>query len=219
MKICLVCHQPFVGHFNRKICGPECNRRFKLEYNRSYYREKLKAQPKANVIPPFPEDIEREGFAYWLSGFADGEATFGLRICRQQNKLNCLALFRITLRDDDADTLRMIHSFWQCGRLTLSDNSRSKIKNAKPIAIYGVQSVADLTNIVIPHFERYPLRAKKRNDFLIWRKGVDLMAEIQSRPRVYREGGSGFIPVWSSAEREQFRSISAELVKQREYAM
>lgn len=180
---------------------------------------------KARHIAPFPTGIDREAFGNWLSGFADGEATFLLRLTRSQRRgsFNCQAYFRIALRDDDDVTLRMIQSFWICGRMHHSDNRRSKIANAKPIAIFDVSCVADLVGTVIPHFERFPLRAKKRHDFLIWRKAVELMAEVQKRKYgyAYRGGRKNCIamvfPKWKESDWDQIRSLVAELRAQRRY--
>ena len=38
-----------------------------------------------------------------------------------------------------------------------------------------VQSLRDITNVIIPHFEKYPLITQKRADFLLFKKGVELL--------------------------------------------
>lgn len=221
MRACRQCGGPVVGHFNTRFCGNDCRQTFKRAYmetwKASHPRTPKEARP--NPIPPFPAEIDREAFGSWLSGFADGEATFALRVLRDKRRdhFHCTAHLRITLRDDDAETLGLIRSYWDCGRLYSSDNIRSKTPNAKPVTIYAVQSVSDLAKVVLPHFDRHPLRAKKRHDLAIWRQGVELMARAQSRPHVVRPGKGGFEPRWTDAEKERFRSLEMTLRNQRRY--
>jgi hypothetical protein len=184
---------------------------------------------RQSTIPPFPDDIDRQHFASWLSGFSDGESTFTLRFQQQTTKsrLSAQTHFRITLRDDDVIILQRIQSFWSCGNIHRADNSRSKIPNAKPTASYCVPRVSDLTRIIIPHFEKYPLQSKKQGDFLIWRKGVELIASVQSRPRrgrtvngrnrLGRRLAAGWLPNWTEDEWHQFSLIVDDLKAQRRY--
>ena len=221
MKPCRRCGGAVVGHFNTRFCGDECRQEFKREYIKTWKADHKPPPkpPKSDPIDPFPADIDRRGFGDWLSGFFDGEGTFGLRSlnCKSRERPSFTAYIRITLRDDDIETIRLIRSFWGCGRIYFADNARSTIANANPVAIYSVHRVADLTGIVLPHFDRHPLRAKKRHDLAVWRQGVELMAEIQERPREYRPTG-GLMPRWTAAEKERFGALSAELVAQRRYA-
>jgi hypothetical protein len=221
VKACQECGATFSGHFNARFCGDGCRQRFKRAYIKQW-KDAHKPPPKPvkpNPIDPFPDSIDREAFGHWLSGFADGEATFGLRVIEYKDRprFTCQAYFRICLRDDDAETLKVIRSFWCCGRMYFAHNRRSKIANAKPVAIYSVQSVADIVRVVLPHFRRHPLRAKKRLDLAVWAEGVELMAAIQARPFAIRLGDGGVFPRWSDQDKDQFRSLSAALVGGRKY--
>jgi hypothetical protein len=172
------------------------------------------------IIPPFPTDVNRNEFGHWLSGFTDAEAMFFLTAppVRDPSKYCCRANFDIVLRDDDAEVLHLIQSFLQCGSIYYRTNQRSKITNAKPIVIYHVGNVFDHFGTVIPHFEKYPLRAKKRNDFIIWRRGVELIASVKRRRTKGRPCfAKGIQPRWTESEWQQFCSISAKLRDQRKY--
>jgi hypothetical protein len=182
---------------------------------------------KADSIVPFPAHIDREAFGNWLSGFADGESSFLLTIAigKQGRTVPTLhANFRIALRSDDGDTLRLIQSFWGCGVLSFFDNRRCKIPNAKPIAVYAVQAIPGLAEIVVPHFERFPLRSKKAADFAIWKEGIVLLDTIRRRPLQFRPGDGikpghgGAIPKWTEAELIRFLSLKDALQKQRVFA-
>ncbi len=225
-KVCQQCQSPFSGHFNARFCSDDCRLQRRLIGNKiwgaTYRTKNRKPQPEREPIPPFPDGIDRERFGDWLSGFCDGESTFGLKAGvqydRPRPRINHSALFRITLRDDDASILSDIQSYWQCGIIIFNNNIRSKIPNAKPVAAYCVQAVSDLMKIVVPHFEQFPLRSKKRNDFLIWKQGIALMSVVQSRPTVGRLRLSGIMPKWTEEDREKFQSLSELLKHQRIYS-
>lgn len=63
--------------------------------------------------------------------------------------------------------MERIQAFFGVGIVTLR-----KTRNA---AVYTVQSFNDLTDIIIPHFEKYPLISKKQADFLLFKSIVSLL--------------------------------------------
>lgn len=176
-----------------------------------------------HLIAPFPADIDRDAFGHWVSGFTDGEANFCLRVVQLRGKTpQPSAIFRIGLRADDAQVVYQIQSFWQCGVTFFNDNRRSNIKNAKPVIIYAVSKTADLANVVVPHFERYPLWSKKRRDYDLWKQGVGLLDQVQKRKLVYRPGHApnrhgGTFPKWTDAERNTFQELVAAMTQARAY--
>jgi hypothetical protein len=48
-------------------------------------------------------------------------------------------------------------------------------KAGKDGILYRVASLQDLTNIVIPHFDKFPLITQKKADFELFKKVVELM--------------------------------------------
>lgn len=167
------------------------------------------------VIPPFPSNIDRTAFGHWLSGFVDGEGCFNL--CLPKTIRSRLAIvFSIRLRADELPILRQIQSFWHCGTIRF-DNYKNSIN---PICCLQINKVDDLVNIIIPHFENYPLRAKKQHDFNIWRKGVAIFHEIIKRPRTYRPRKLGYIfsgtyPKWTNSDLHNIKLLCDELKTQR----
>src|SRR5262245_47081776 len=127
---------------------------------------------RANPIPPFPEDIDRNDFGHFLSGLVAGEGYFLLYFTRNKTAIFHVpwAQFGNNLRADDRPILDLARSFWGCGRIT-----KHQKKRANPAMAYRIHSVRFLNDCLIPHFERYPLRAKKTGDFLIWKEGVRLI--------------------------------------------
>jgi hypothetical protein len=179
---------------------------------------------KANLIAPFPADIDRDSFGHWLSGFADGESSFSLTMQNDHQFTNKpKALFRISLRDDDASVLALVQSFFGCGSFYGHKCSRG-VKNGKSVVTLSIQAASDLANIVVPHFERFPLRSKKQRDFRIWRQGVELIYRVKQRKqgsntrKGTRGGVAGVLLKWTAAEREHFKNLCSAIREQRVYA-
>jgi len=63
--------------------------------------------------------------------------------------------------------LELIKSNFGVGNIT---------KQGKDCVQYRVTSLRDLTNIIIPHFEKYPLITQKRNDYELFKQVVYLMS-------------------------------------------
>jgi hypothetical protein len=162
--------------------------------------------------------IPRDAFGYWLSGFVDGEGTFILRSPKVRNRPRPSAEFRIVLRDDDAEIVEAIAAFFGCGFVLRNSNARSKIANAKPIISFSVAAVRSHVSVIIPHFDRYPLLAKKRADFRIWREAVLFMASVQAEPKLHLESPRrGFCPRWSDERLQTFFNFRERLRDARRY--
>lgn len=63
--------------------------------------------------------------------------------------------------------MERIQAFFGVGIVTVR-----KTRNA---AVYTVQSFNDLTDIIIPHFDKYPLISQKQADFLLFKSIVSLL--------------------------------------------
>jgi hypothetical protein len=183
---------------------------------------------KANPITPFPADIDRTAFGHWLSGFADGESCFklGAVTFKGSKLLHPNSEFSIDLRDDDSDTIRLIQSFLGCGRLFFRDNRRSKLPGANPVVRLSVSRIEDQASIIIPHFERFPLRSKKSADFTIWRQGVLMRAAVSTQRQTYtfklnstgtRNVFAGISPKWLPEQIDAFLALKNRLSQQRKY--
>lgn len=168
-----------------------------------------------SIIAPFPSDIDRDRFGDWLSGFTDGEGCFLLHWQRIRHVGT--ARFLLTLRHDDRPILETIQSFWKCGILGYEKPNVPHSPNTKPRSFVHVNHLSHLMQIVIPHFERYPLRAKKARDFVIWRQGVEFLYRIKGRRKRTRGWHGGTFPAWTETERHDFQSILASLREQRRY--
>lgn len=119
----------------------------------------------------------------------------------------------INLRRDDVETLAMIRDFWGVGTISLT-------KRKPPIhdcCCFQVHRVNDLVKVVIPHFEKYPLLAKKRRDFEVWKKAVLLCYEVKNSPVKSRGYRKGHFPRWNPEIIDSFWKIIQELQEVRQY--
>jgi hypothetical protein len=163
-----------------------------------------------NPISAFPAWTDRDRFGDLLSGFCDGEGCFILSWRRSTKSVTGIAKFVVSLRDDDRPILDEIQAFLGCGTV------HARIHHAsKPQSRLSVSRVEQLVDTVIPTFERYPLRAKKRHDFPVWCEGVRLIYRVVGRPMTSPGGARGFQAKWTDHDRTEFRSIADALRSQR----
>lgn len=128
---------------------------------------------------------------FWVSGFADAESTFVLKISKgsaTRSGWNVIPEFKIELHVRDVILLRKIHSFFGVG--TVSE------RGTRNTAFYSVQSARTIADVIIPHFERYPLNTQKRADFLLFKQGVDLLLNGKARSSI--EGIKNIVSIRAS---------------------
>ncbi len=153
-------------------------------------------------ITPFPSHIDRNYFGAWLSGFTDGEGCF--RLYLNGKTKTPAAKFAISLRRDDIVTLSLIQSYLSCGAVDL----RNPHPPSKPQAVFRIDKISDLATVLVPHFEKFPLFAKKDGDFLLWKRAVNLIYVVNQRPIKLR---------WTDDDRASFYDIQEALQEQRVY--
>lgn len=111
----------------------------------------------------------------WISGFVDGEGSFHIKINKNnKNKTgwSVQACFSIGLHQKDRALLELIQgSLEGAGSITKEGEYTKKYSTVH----YQVTSVKDLTKIIIPHFDKYPLITQKRADFELFKMAVNLI--------------------------------------------
>lgn len=147
---------------------------------------------------------ERDAFGHWLSGFADGEGSFQLD---EKNGYSHVR-FSIMLRRDDKPILEAVRRYWGVGVVADANHT------GRDMVVYRVTGTEDCAKVVVPHFDGFPLVAKKRRDFAIWRDAVDLSWNIRStRPHKGKSGTSR----WSAAETGEFKRLLGLLRAQKKF--
>lgn len=78
-------------------------------------------------------------------------------LIKQVEALKINPVFTISLNSRDTNLLNQIKNFFGVGKITK--------RNRDGAVYYSVNSIKELNNIIIPHFEKYPLLTQKRSDF------------------------------------------------------
>lgn len=105
----------------------------------------------------------------WISGFVDGEGTFYVGINKNKTMsigYQVLPEFRIVQHEKDVKLLHSIKDYFNCGVVRKNHDTRQELR---------IRSVSNLTQVVIPHFIKYPLISRKKYDFLKFKKIIEMM--------------------------------------------
>jgi len=114
----------------------------------------------------------------WISGFIDAEGCFMIQVYTQAGKTGwgVTPSFSIHLHIKDIDILYGLQNFFGVGIVYLNKNGKS--------AIYMVRKLKDITNVIIPHFDSYPLISQKRADYLLFRQAIYLLLDGQAQSSI-----------------------------------
>lgn len=170
-------------------------------------------------IAPLPDNIDRDAFGHWISGFTDGEGCFLLQQHSHAKRSHGhpVAEFKISLRLDDIAILKSMQSYFRCGIIAKPVCPRNPQTNKKPSVEWHTAKTADLYNIIVPHFKKYPLRAKKRRDFLIWKQGVEFLYSMSLLNDNGRGIKCGVSYIWTPERLAHFSQLIIALKAQREF--
>lgn len=125
------------------------------------YNDKInsfKPENNSNSPPPYLQKIVPKAskeFLQWFVGFTDAEGTFS--IVPLQNWKSVNLRFSIEVHIDDLEILQKIADNLGIGKITLSKTNQS--------AVFSVNAFNDITSILIPIFQEFPLQTTKYLDF------------------------------------------------------
>ena len=124
----------------------------------------------------------------FVTGFVDGEGSFGVNIRKSpKHKVGweVLISLQIYLHPKEQNLLEKIRVSLGVGKLYKGDNSIE----------LRVQSIKDITNVIITHFDKYPLLSQKRADFELFKQ---VIAIINRKEHLTMEGIRKIIAIKSS---------------------
>jgi hypothetical protein len=107
---------------------------------------------------------------WFITGYSDAEACFDFNILRSKSNktgFSVIPRFRITAHKRDIVLLYMIKEYFNCGTIGKID--------AKDCLDYTVADQSSLFNIILPFFNKYPLRGTKYSDYLDWLEGLEII--------------------------------------------
>ena len=110
-------------------------------------------------------------YPYYITGFADAEGCFNVTISpRISGNYQVSLRFSIELHQRDLTILKNIKSYF-------NDAGSISIRNDKkePKVTWSVRNFDSINNIIIPHFDKYPLLTQKQADFLLFKEIALLM--------------------------------------------
>ncbi len=111
--------------------------------------------------------------AQWIVGFVDGEGCFHVAINKNQDMtvgVQVLPEFTVVQHKRDIKILYAFKDFFQCGVVRVNHGDRMA---------YRVRNLKQLEQIIIPFFEKHPLKTLKNINFLKFRDVVILMSRKQ----------------------------------------
>jgi hypothetical protein len=107
---------------------------------------------------------------YYVTGFTDGEGCYFIGIHSDSNYktgYRVKASFQIGLHEKDLALLEQIQSFFGVGKIT---------KLGAESVQFRVTALEDL-NVIVNHFDHYPLLTRKQSDYLLFKEVINLMKE------------------------------------------
>ena len=107
--------------------------------------------------------------AQWIVGFVDSEGCFHIGINKNKSmKLGYQVLpeFTIVQHKRDIQILYALKHYFRTGVVR---------KNNENIMSYRVRNQKTLRQVIVPFFEKHPLKTKKRLDFISFRKVILMM--------------------------------------------
>lgn len=106
----------------------------------------------------------------WFSGFASGEGCFLISIFKNNNLSGFAVKLRFNLIQHSRDTLLMksMEDYLGCGRYVAGPVGYNHCE-------FIVSKLSDITPIIIPFFEKYPIKGNKSMDFTDFCKVAQIM--------------------------------------------
>lgn len=99
----------------------------------------------------------------WVTGITDAEGNFSINYNNNNKKISFA--FKITQTKHSLAILYHLQKFFGCGNIYLDNKNFNGYK-------YTVSKYQDIINIIIPHFDKYPLIGSKQLDFLSFKKAI-----------------------------------------------
>ncbi len=123
----------------------------------------------------------------YIVGLTDGEGCFYVNIRPPDkrftnSKPGVETHFYIKLREDELNLLKNVKQFFNCGAIYFQNDRRSTHSSCYR---FEVNSRKDIFGVLIPFFDKHPLRSAKMKNYLIFRKIVIL---IKDKKHLTKEG-------------------------------
>ena len=148
--------------------------------------------PVARPTVELPKNIEPN----WLAGFTEGEGCFNVSILSSKSHkigYQVIVRFIIAQHSRDVQLMKNLISNFGCG--VISENS------SQSVVIFTVNKLEDISEIIIPFFNEYPLHGSKRQDFEDF---VEIVKLIKGKAHLTIEGLEQIRVIKSGMNRGRF---------------
>ncbi len=153
----------------------------------------------------------------WILGFVDGEGCFSVGFVKQPDRKEATRIrrgyttgyqiapeFSVMQGERSIKNLKKLKSFFGVGAVYIN---RRHDNHKEDLFRYHVSRREDLLNVIIPFFEKYPLRTAKKNDFCLFAKCIRLMQKGKHLTR------NGVIQIAQLTERMNHRKSRTDLIR------
>lgn len=109
----------------------------------------------------------------YATGVTDGEGNFYISIYRDKRrngKPQIRFYFKVSQRDHSVSMLESLQKFFSCGTISVESQSKKTMR-------FVVNNLNDIKNVIIPHFENYPLITSKKLNFYSFKEAFNIFNE------------------------------------------
>jgi hypothetical protein len=102
-------------------------------------------------------------FFGWIVGFTDGEGCFCVSFTKNKRyscNLEVRPSFSLSQKKHSLESLKLLHFYFDCGGIRYSKKDG--------MYKFEIRKLEDLCRVVIPFFLKYPLKTKKKDDFILF---------------------------------------------------
>ena len=106
---------------------------------------------------------------WWVTGYTDGEGCFIIKtIASKTTKIGYIVglIYQISVHHSDMEILYKLKSFF---------NNVGSIITTKDYVSYRVTNLSDIINVIIPHFNAYPLQSTKIVSYYLFNAVATIM--------------------------------------------
>lgn len=129
-----------------------------------------------SIFPAFTLPLEsnsKKGLdPNFVTGFTDAEGCFMIRIIKdKRQKLGWVVkpIYKIGLHSKDIEILYKIQKFFK-------DTGTIDTRTNRDVSEFIVQDIKSIRNVIVPHFDNFPLQSAKLIDYQLWKKCILLIA-------------------------------------------
>jgi len=121
------------------------------------------------INPNNIQNINEKLDPMWVTGIVDAEGNFSINYNEKTDKFS--AIFKVTQKSTSLNMLVALKNFFNCGNIVIDNRETDGYK-------FNVSKLSDLIDIIIPHFDKYPLVGSKHLDFLSFKKAILLRKSV-----------------------------------------